>query len=57
MSAKNNLILLAKQLNVYLEKDLNNDAIIKKIVDAVVVAKLRSLAIRNNKGLDPKKED
>ncbi|MDN4104166.1 hypothetical protein QYF56_12425 [Paenibacillus polymyxa] len=48
---------MAKQLNVYLEKDLNNDAIIKKIVDAVVVAKLRSLAIRNNKGLDPKKED
>jgi predicted metal-binding transcription factor (methanogenesis marker protein 9) len=54
---KNNLMLLSKQLNVYLEKDLSTDAIIKKIVDAVVVAKLRSLAIRNTKDIRVNKED
>ncbi len=49
LSTKSNLIKLAKKLDVYIEKDLNSEEIIKRIVDAVVVSKLRSATIRNDK--------
>lgn len=46
LSQKSDLLKLAKLLNVYIEKDGNNDEIVKKIVDAVVGSKLRSLTLR-----------
>lgn len=46
LKTKSNLLQLSRIFDVYIERDLTNEEIIEKIVDSVVVAKLRSLAIR-----------
>lgn len=49
LKTKSNLILLAKLLDVYITKDQSSEEIIKRIIDSVVVAKLRSKAIREKR--------
>jgi hypothetical protein len=46
LNKKSNLLLLAKNLDVYIKKELPNDIIMTRIVESVVGSKLRSLAIR-----------
>ena len=43
---KNNLMTLAKSLDVNVRKEFNNEEILNRIVDSVVGSKLRSMAIR-----------
>jgi hypothetical protein len=52
LRSRYNLMTLARKLDVYINKETSAEDVMKKIVDSVVGARLRSRAIRGRKGRD-----